>query len=364
MKEIYIEKDLAKKIVMISVTYNTNCPNGGGVSSVVNSYSQYFDGFRHISTWKLTNSLNKAFYFFYHYIYFFLLCLLDWRIKLVHIHAASDASFQRKVLMADVARLFGKKVIFHMHAGEFDKYYQHSNRKAWIFNSVQKCDKVIVLSEYWRNYYIKLGIKPEKLIVLNNIVSMPDSGKIDKQEDGKLHALFLGWLGDKKGVFDLIDVVKEHHEELKGKFYLKLGGRDNEELIRSIIADNHLEDVLSLEGWVFGEKKDKLLEWCNVFILPSYYEALPISILEAMSYAEPIISTPVGGIPEIVTHGKSGFLNKPGDKEALWKSIKFFIDNPEKVMEFGAVSLKNVEPYTPKVVLSELRKIYLGLLNK
>lgn len=363
MKETLIEKRLAKQIIMISVTYKTSGPNGGGVSSVINSYSQYFEGLRHISTWKFTNSLNKVFYFFYHYLWFILLLIFDYRIKLVHIHAASDGSFQRKVMMANAARFFRKKVIFHMHAGEFDHYYQKSNRKEWIFMSIQKCDKIIVLSKYWKNYYIKLGIKPEKLVILNNIVSMPELTKVNKQKDGKLHTLFLGWLSEKKGVFDLIDVVKEHHKELKGKFYLKLGGRDNEDLIRNIIQENHLEDVLSLEGWVFGEKKEKLLEWCDVFILPSYYEALPISILEAMSYAEPIISTPVGGIPEIIANGKNGFLNQPGDKEALWKSIKFFIDNPDKIMDFGTQSLKNVGPYTPHTVLSELRNIYLELLN-
>ena len=84
---------------------------------------------------------------------------------------------------------------------------------------------------------------------------------------------------------------------------------------------------------------------------------MPISILEAMSYAKPIISTPVGGIPEIITNGKNGFLNQSGDKDALWRSIKFFIDNPDKIMNFGTQSLKNVSPYTPQTVLSELRNV-------
>lgn len=364
MSDFYIKKDISSKVVMISVTYNTKGPNGGGVSSVVNSYSEYIENFRHISTWKLTNNFNKAIYFIYHYIYFILLLLFDRRIKIVHIHVASDASFVRKTLMANVARFFKKKVIFHMHAGEFDRYYQNSNRKKWILSSIEKCDKIIVLSEYWKEFYIKLGITPKKIVVINNIITVPKTKDYYKENDNRIHALFLGWLNDKKGIFDLIDVLKSHHDELKGKFYLKIGGRDNEKLIKDIIKEEKLDDILSFEGWVYGDKKNQLLEWNNIFILPSYYECLPISILEAMSYGQAIISTTVGGIPEIVKNHENGILIEPGDKEALWNSIKYFIENKSKIKEYGDVSLKYVEPYTPSVVLKKINELYKELLKQ
>lgn len=64
-----------------------------------------------------------------------------------------------------------------------------------------------------------------------------------------------------------------------------------------------------------------MLNGADVYVLPSYKEGLPISILEAMSYSLPVISTRVGGIPEIIMNGKNGLLINPGDKEALYESI-------------------------------------------
>ena len=64
----------------------------------------------------------------------------------------------------------------------------------------------------------------------------------------------------------------------------------------------------------------------DAFILPSYAEGLPVSILEAMSYGLPILSTPVGGIPEIVT-SQIGILFQPGDKQSIYNSIMTIMNN-------------------------------------
>ena len=74
---------------------------------------------------------------------------------------------------------------------------------------------------------------------------------------------------------------------------LKIGGNKNEEKLKKQIKDFNIQEIVTFEGWVSGNKKLELLNWADVFILPSFNEGLPISILEAMSYGMPIISTPV-----------------------------------------------------------------------
>ena len=64
MKHIIINRSLSKKVLMVSVIFRTTKPCGGGVSTVLECYDKYFDGLRHIPTWKYTNPLNKAWYFF------------------------------------------------------------------------------------------------------------------------------------------------------------------------------------------------------------------------------------------------------------------------------------------------------------
>lgn len=361
--EKYIDKDLCKKVLMVGVTFDADKPNGGGQSAVVYAYNHYFERLRYVSTWKQASHIGKILYFLRGYFIFLYLMIFDRSIKIVHIHAASGPSFERKMLLAKTAKLFGKKIVLHMHAGDFDNYYQKSTigTKKRIRELVLGCDKLIALSHSWVDYYIKFGKPAKDVILLNNIVIAPT--KINPRTDTvPVHFLFLGWLGDKKGVFDLLDTIIANKDCLMGKFHLRLGGFDNYNKIRSIIADNGLEHLVTLVGWVSGEKKIECLEWADVFILPSYYEGLPISILEAMSYGMPIISTPVGGIPEVVKDGDNGFLVTPGDKKAIFKAINTFVEHPEIVNSMGQQSLKFVEPYYPKQVLEHLRKIYEDLL--
>lgn len=357
-----IDKDLAKKVLMVSVIFRTSKPCGGGVSTVLECYDKYFDGLRHIPTWKYTNTLNKAWYFFYHWVEMILLLVFDRRIKIVHVHTAAGASFKRKMIMAKTARVFGKKVILHMHAADFREYYAESGKQDWIRNSINACDRLVVLSPQWMDYFISIGIDEAKIIILNNIVAMPSERKLESNDNTPVRMLFMGTLSQRKGIRDLLDVIIEHQEELKGKYMLRFGGNEDEKIIKKILADNKLDDVARFEGWVTGVKKQQLQEWANTYILPSYNEGLPISILEALAYGMPVISTPVGGIPEVVKNGRNGVLVEPGNKEEIWAALKHYIDNPSCIETEGKESLKIVEPFTPNYVLAHLKRIYEELL--
>ena len=98
-----------------------------------------------------------------------------------------------------------------------------------------------------------------------------------------------------------------------------------------------------------------------MYILPSFNEGLPISILEAMSYGHPVISTPVGGIPEVVDG--NGILVTPGNADEIWAAMSRYIDNPSAIGQEGNISLINVRPYLPDSVMEQLRQIYLDILE-
>lgn len=362
MKYKIIDKNIAQQVMMVSVIFRTSKPCGGGVSTVLECYDKYFDGLRHIPTWKYTNALNKAWYFFYHWVELVLMLIFDRRLKIVHIHTAAGASFKRKMIMAKTARVFGKKVILHMHAADFREYYAESDKKEWICRSINACDKLIVLSPQWRDYFISIGIDVKKIIILNNIVSKPNTKSNICADKTPVRMLFMGTLSQRKGIRDLLNVIIEHHDELRGRYMLRFGGNEDEGIIKKILADNKLDDVAKFEGWVTGEKKQQLQEWANTYILPSYNEGLPISILEALAYGMPIISTPVGGIPEVVKDGVNGILVEPGNKEQIWAALKHYLDNPACIETEGRESLRIVEPFTPNYVLTHLKNIYEEVL--
>ena len=100
----------------------------------------------------------------------------------------------------------------------------------------------------------------------------------------------------------------------------------------------------------------------DVFVLPSYNEGLPISILEAMSYNLPIISTKVGGIPEILKNEYNGYLINPGDLIALENAISALINNPSKRKLQGKRSGEIVKSFLPEQVIRQLDYLYKELL--
>lgn len=131
-----------------------------------------------------------------------------------------------------------------------------------------------------------------------------------------------------------------------------------------MISKYGLNDIVSFEGWVSGDKKINLLNKVDAYILPSYHEGLPISILEAMSYSLPIISTNVGGIPEILKNGENGFIITPGDKDAIYRAILELMNNEKLRMDMGKASYSKVQEHMPGFVERQLNDLYRSLLNE
>jgi len=168
----------------------------------------------------------------------------------------------------------------------------------------------------------------------------------------------LGKVGEGKGIFDLIETVYKNQNFFTEKIEIMIGGDGEIDRLKQEIKEYRLEETIKYIGWVSGTKKDKLLANADVYLLPSYNEGLPISILEAMSYKKPIISTDVGGISTIVKNGFNGFLIEAGDKEALFAKMKYFIENREKIDEYGFNSFQLSKDFLPEKVIKNLHIIY------
>lgn len=161
----------------------------------------------------------------------------------------------------------------------------------------------------------------------------------------------------------MIDMIVTHKDALENRIILHIGGNDQVELLNKQIMDNHLENLVKYEGWVSGAKKDELFNLADIFILPSYIEAVPISILEAMSYGIPVIATNVGGIPSILNDSQNGMLIKPGDKESMFSALSALIDNPDLRAKMGKASLVICKPYLINCVKKSLDNLYNQLYN-
>jgi glycosyltransferase involved in cell wall biosynthesis len=230
----------------------------------------------------------------------------------------------------------------------------------YLLNNV---DSLICLAPYWQNFFLE-NFKNKNVQIINNVIPKPVNGFNHGLTTGipVVNFLFLGRIGHRKGIFDILNVINGKKELLKGRVRLFAGGDGETERLRSFIKDNNLEDIVEYVGWIQGDEKNRLLSKADVYILPSYSEGLPISILEAMSHKLPIISTPVGGIPEVVTNDINGKLVNPGSLSGIESAMLFFVNDRSKLNEFGKASYERIAPFFPDYVSAQLQSVYEKLL--
>ncbi|MDE6416936.1 MAG: glycosyltransferase family 4 protein [Duncaniella sp.] len=334
----------------------------GGMDEVLKAYASTMPGAHFVASYHGGSAARKIVDFIGGYASAAWLLLTHPSIKIVHIHSASGASFRRKMYFARLARRLGRKVVMHVHSGRFADYF--NTDPEGIARSLNYCDEVICLSDQWYDFFSSHGIK--NLDLVPNPVNYP--AQVEREADPeKIHLLYLGVLDNikAKGVVDLVKAMAQLKPEVRDRVVLHIAGAGSEEdKLQSMISSEGLDDNVVLEGWVSGDEKRKLLEMCHCFVLPSYFEGLPVSILECMAWEMPIIASRVGGIPSIVEDGDNGYLIEPGDITALTDAITDVVANPTVRSAMGKSSRSKAAAYSIDSVVEQLDKIYARLLEE
>jgi glycosyltransferase involved in cell wall biosynthesis len=352
-----IRKEISDKVVTITASPKEY---KGGIATVVNRLSYYYESFNYITS---THSRN-LFVMLCNFgccVFILLYYILVKRIKIAHIHGAAYGSFMRKMILINICHYLNVKTIYHIHGSEFHLFYEKYNKGDIIKNTINKADLLITLSNSWKNYF-SLITDERKIFILNNMINNVNLNKNYSKNRSILKLLFLGRIGNRKGIFDLLEAIRDRQDYLHDKIILYVGGDGETERLLELIERYEIQRFVQFEGWISGERKKALLANCDIYILPSYNEGLPLSILEAMSYGMPIISTTVGGIPEVVANNESGFLIEPGDKQKMFECIVYFIEHPEEIERMGRKSLENAKRFYPENVIPQLNSIYEQLL--
>jgi len=267
------------------------------------------------------NAVHKLFVYLNAWYHLFSICALR-KADIIHINMASRSSCIRKSLLALTCIFFGVPYIIHLHGGAFQKYYTEEidplirNMILFVFKGAAR---IIALSKYWQSWLEnELGIT--KVSTVFNGVASYDLDEVNRDCPT---VLFLGQLGVNKGTDVLISAIRQVINKIPSTI-LELGGDGDLSIYRKQAFD--LPNVRFL-GWLDDIGKNAALSRATIYCLPSKNEGLPMSILEAMSAGLPVISTPVGGIPEVVDDQVTGILIPPDDVQALSDAIYYLLSN-------------------------------------
>ena len=334
----------------------------GGIGAVLDLYAQQFESFEVIYTYPE----NKTFLRlpFYLKALFRLVQKLtsESPIDIVHIHAASNGSFYRKSIVLLIAKLYGKKTVMHIHGGGFREFYNSSLLKSILIKPIlNTADQVICLSDIWYDFFIH-QVQLKNAVVLPNPISLPPI-QVKNINSTRIELIYFGAVVETKGIFDLINYLSTNRHFVEEKILLHVCGEGELEKLRSIVKLHHLEKQVFVHGWTSGSTKSNLFQQADIFILPSYAEGLPMSILEAMSFGKPIIATKVGGVPSLVHPQYNGWLYNQSDIQELTLVFDDIFSNHKQLTAFGQHSRQLSLAYDIKTVSNKLQAIYTNILS-
>lgn len=248
--------------------------------------------------------------------------LRSWHPDVAYIHMSYRGSYARAKGLADLCWGRGIPVIVHLHGSEFRVWFDglDAAKKKEVRRFLRRCAAVIVLGSSWEREL--RAIEPAaKLFLLPNTVNV-DVPTVSWQ-DGKNKILFLGALIRRKAVADLLEAMKRVVDKgtLDGWELVVAGSGPEEVTLKEKCSRLRLDGRVTFAGWVDGSSKESLLRSCQMLVLPSHNEGLPVAVLEAITHGMPVVATSVGDMALAVEDGGNGHLVEPGDVSALAEGI-------------------------------------------
>lgn len=273
---------------------------------------------------------------------------------IVHIHVSEPNSAKRKLLFFRPAKRLKKKIVVHFHSFSSDTTINgpHSERYREMFCGA---DVVVVLSNYWKEVVDKKFHLGNRIKVVYNpcpTITYPQTYEKTKS------ILYAGTINQRKGYADLIRAfakVASKHTDWK----IALAGNGEIEQARTLAKELGIEGQVDFLGWVNGEKKDKAFKQASVFCLPSYAEGFPMAVLDAWAYGLPVVTTPVGGVPDVAVDGENMLLFNPGDINTLAEKLDFMMSDEILRDKLSAASIKlAAEKFNLGTITEQVEEIY------
>jgi glycosyltransferase involved in cell wall biosynthesis len=164
-----------------------------------------------------------------------------------------------------------------------------------------------------------------------------------------VHILFLGRLGDRKGVPQLGEAL--HRMAAMPAWRATIAGDGEVEASRRKAVEYGLADRVDIPGWCDAKRVAELISTADILVLPSFSENLPLSVVEGMASGLAIVATPVGAVEDIIADGETGLLVQPGDVDGLTEALTRLVDDPALRQRLGTAALAfhreklDVEPF-------------------
>ena len=280
-----------------------------------------------------------------------------------------------------LSKLLGTKVVIHMRAGHFRSNFDSTNpfNQSVIKKVLNISDYSLAQSESLAEQYNGVIKTPSKYGHIYNMINLETFPSLNIDAFKVNSVFFMGHLSQAKGYCDILKAMPRVLKEFPDTTFYFAGAIIRKE--RNVSVNNvnnepiHFEDPIEVFdkyikgkhernyqylGMLDKEEKTRVLTECNMFVLPSYSEGFSMSVLEAISAGKPVITTPVGGLKDIVRDHENGLLIMPGDIEGLANAIMKLLG--DKILR-NQIARNNCK-YRETFGTDRISKQYVSLFNK
>ena len=308
--------------------------------------------------------------FFFHRSVAFAKFLRDWDADLVHCHSAVAGTILARI----GAYLAGVPLISHVHIENKFSDVRWIQKLQIILDNITAIvvDKIITISNATKSSLIDQGISSNKITVIHNGISlteqlddMPEVDQLRSTLGLKNNSHVVGTVArlcPVKGQREFILAARNICNLYPNTEFLVIGedyefeGKYRSNL-ENLVKELDLEEFVHFLG--FRSDVRRLIHSFEIFVLPSWIEGLPVTILEAMAARKPVVATSVGGVPELVLDGETGILVPPRDVPGLSKAIESLLDEPDIAHQMGNKGYEYVhQEFSHEKMWTQVQQLY------
>ena len=277
--------------------------------------------------------------------------------RIVHVHVTVRGSMYRKSVLVAVAKLMRRPVVLHLHAGAGDIAAFESRigpvPRALFRGAFRRADAVLSVSQ-------ASATEIERRFGVSDVVVVPNAAPLVtpapmRDTGDAVRVLYLGGFANQaKGGAVLAEALPSLLRECPSVEVTLAGPGEPPASLAPLLENG----AVRWRGWLDRPSKEQALAQCDIFVLPSISEGLPLALLEAMSCARAIVATRVGGVPEVVEHGANGVLVDAQQPELLVKELTALAKDGDKRLRLGRAARASAERLNADEVSGRLDAVY------
>lgn len=342
-----------KRVMMVGSAEHT----GGGVTSVIRLIKKMPVWDKYSIYWLGTQSQGNKLERLWLAVWGALRApFLIWRYDIVHFHNVPGTGLYTQLPQLLVAKLFGKKVIVEWHVG--NQLGNHTDNSLFQFWN-KKSDLVLLLAKKWESFMCeKYPYVCGRTAVLYNACEVrPEVPRTQKKNS----IILAAFLNDNKAP----DLLLKAWAQLRFKYpewTVTIMGNGEVERFRRMAHEMGLDEV-RFPGYLTGDAREKAWREASIYCMASYQEGFPMVVLEAWNYGAAVVTTPVGGLPDVIEEGKNCLTFPFGDSDALTERLDVLMGSEmlrEKMAKYGRACVG--EKFSLEAINAKLDEIYQSLL--